>query len=1584
MNRVKKIAVSILIILIGIMITTVSNATFNVYSDVVGSVIKDHHFYPNTALPGGTFFCIEPGVEFSPTLSSSEDASHPSGSTVPTNGNYLCTRCNPTIDLPWSNGTKYFYRFTEANTFSWHEHPDAAYVLAQMEEDGKLISWDTAYGIWNSSISNPKRPVPEGENYPIVAESQAYKSFYELIHGGATTNDIFKSLIKDESKNIKVGVNQKEGSYTVGPFKIDYPDGVYDSKNKFSWINSMEAVTNVGKKAVTILDRKGNEIKIDDLKKDGKETLDQKEFYIKFYSTEATEMSLKVKFGYVEHCDATMTKYTGVKIYRNWVKETSGKHEHVRYESYDPKEYYSNGEEKKKEIREEFEQRRYKAQDVSIGEPQVLMALSSKATKVYKEVEIEIPFGNPPGDTPPPDTPPPSKIPLTIKISGNVFLDKEAEKGNDGDDKIDLENPKEEGLAGIEVYLHDITLGDKVIKRTHTTEGGSYIFNKLNAQHKYYVEFVYNGMLYTNVAVGDLDINANDISKASENAHGHGDNRQKFNSVFSEISSSPLNYESPSRGGYNQVFLQEQIANTFKNIAEKFGNHGGSDEEVFAYDCRIHAYSEKNYPLVQVFTIDEDGNVIPNDKYEYIYDEKNTKYNQLHVNLGIEARPWFDLALYKDVFNATININGKQEIYTYDARKDWENKGFGYQVGEDAYIGALRDYYIKGEQDGIDNNLKLNKSGKNQHGEGEYIHEYRTEEIINGNNEGYIKQDNSWLSDPNYEKTLYGEIGKGYAWRDIDQSKELKPEDKLQIHVTYKIAIRNQSSVVGAITEIVDYYDSKYKFEGAYIGNEEGKRYLAENGDELNKVIVDEKSIYENTEMAKTGSWQVYSKEELDREKENPTHEYKTIYLRLEHEQRLGSGEEQYIYITFGLTEPESTLINAEVPFGKKLYTYNMAEINGYKTYGYYDKNIDESWGLIDKDSIPGNFNPSTYKYGNELEDDTSRAPAYAYTIRESRTLEGNVFEDMLAKNIPPDEMPSSKKYEVKVNTTRFGDGTINTVDDKMIAGIKVELIEIKDGNLYSRQTTRTNRDGWYGFGAFLPGDYTIRFTYGAEDQTALTEDSKYKQGLNKTSYNGQDYQSTIFTSNAKTEDNVAISLVPQMYSGEIIKKYTKQVKESDKEWANVDYYWYKEDDEDNQKDKSDAQDDAARRQQVIDYSKEEYGREITNHKAEVFNSYINPDTLIKQQEEGKFNQFTQAQPMDEAVYTKDKNRELVDELERSTYMYAYTPEIPIEVEKTVTSIKGNQTSDKYDYLIKGVDFGVVERPRAQLIIDQDIEYIKVTAPNGNTLLELEHEETGSNYKIIVNNENNYQWPQAGDFNKYDKDELVNIIMDDELLSGSKLEVRYKFTVTNNSEKNIGGTKAVNIINYVANNFNFDESDNDNSKLWEVVKKEDIQTGEKSTLINNSTVDLSTQTTILKAKAYNEETKEGNKLTKMLQPGESEETTLTLKKTLSSESSADDLKYTNMTEIVEIENDVGRRDYGAIPGNQKLDEQPREHDTSGASRSDDMGLYRPDGEIIITPPTGDTKIYYVLAAGIAVLALAGVVLIKKFVLGGKK
>ena len=97
---------------------------------------------------------------------------------------------------------------------------------------------------------------------------------------------------------------------------------------------------------------------------------------------------------------------------------------------------------------------------------------------------------------------------------------------------------------------------------------------------------------------------------------------------------------------------------------------------------------------------------------------------------------------------------------------------------------------------------------------------------------------------------------------------------------------------------------------------------------------------------------------------------------------------------------------------------------------------------------------------------------------------------------------------------------------------------------------------------------------------------------------------------------------------------------------------------------------------------------------------------------------------------------------------------------------------------------------------------------------------------------------------------------------------------------------------------------------------------------------------------------------------------LTLRKIIASESAAEDLTFNNLTEIVELDNNVGRYDHGAIPGNQSVYEDAREHDTSGGK----------DGEIIITPPTGSKQIYYVITAISAVILLAGVYLIKKKVL----
>lgn len=1535
MNKTRKILVSIFVFIMLILVSGNVKA-FLVFAEettnqfVFTPRIKDGHWT----------YCVQPGGMYRSSLYSYQYSQYPLGTRRPSS--YQCVRCSPGYTPPW-DGEKRYMEYTQTGSYNAHDHQDAAYILADAIQRGALSSMDTANALWESTVSSPKKNTGSA----LSKEATSYHSFYKNTHSGST--DVFNSKIIDNTNigNVNVGVNQSNGTYTVGPFRVSYPNGQYNGVNKFSWINSVQAVTNAGTFNAQVLSSGGGVI--GGLGKDGSGTLNNKEFYIRFSSTSATNVKVQINFGYLESCSAQMLKYTGKHKYRYWEKQTKSKFHNHPYTATFGKDDPSTPDVDER-ITLEFDDYkdgyRYVLKERDGAATQTLMALAGTASKNYKTTSKTIAG---------------SGIDLRMKIAGTVFLDQDTGKVNEGNNKLD----SEEGLPGIEIYLRQVGGGE--VGRTHTDKNGNYSFSGLNSQRDYYVEFVYNGMLYTNVK--RLEGNADNISKATEDGQGHSSNRQSFNNQFAQIGSNPQNYKG------RRVYLQEEIADTFKQIANNYGSYGNDEKSLYAADCRITAYTTKTYPLIDVFTVDSSWNNIAGQGYNPIY---AGAYSQLHVNLGIKARPTFDLALYKDVFNAVLNINGKTETYVYDARKDWKGEGFSFGVNEADYLNQLRAKYISGTNTNLQTKEVVN--------EGEYSHEYRTEEIINGNNQ------NTAINDTN----LYDE-NKNYAWRDINHS--LSDADKLQIHVTYKLAIRNQSDVVGSVTEIVDYYDSHYQFEKAYVGDKDGNEIQG------TKVDVSETSMYGvGTQVATNGQWTVG----------NEKRSYKTIYLRPTEKKLYSDDKEQYIYVTFGLINPEATLVDAGLPSGGKLYTYNLAEINGYKTYGTsadYKKNPNNtaSMGLVDRDSNPGNLNPAAYVMGKSpLEDDESKAPAYVYSHRNSRTLEGNVFEDMLSEVSGNKATASKDENEVKVNTTRFGNGTIDD-EDKKVQGVKVELVEIKNNQLIVRQTTYTDKDGWYGFGAFLPGDYTVRFTYGAEDKTALTTSSQYTQGLNDTSYNGQDYESTTYgvktsgdanaqirldTPNYKTDSSL-ISVYQTNYKNRNseeskgllsitdttgIDKYTKLNKQENGSLVEESYYWYAQDDK-----LSDARDDAYRRDLVTAYSKSEYGKEITNHKAEVFNSYINQNTLREAESKDKnFDEFTQAQPMEEDV-ANAKNRELVNELERRTYMYAYTPEIEVEVEYTKEQIEGNKNQNKnendpdyYEYKITGVDFGVVERPRAQLTIDQDVKHIKVTASDGSSLFDTE--------KGI----NNLQWIAKGDTSKYDKNELINIILDDELLSGSKLEVTYNITVTNNSEAGIGTTRAANIVNYVANNLNFDLADN--GDLWQVVRKESIQTDERSTWINNDEVkgkklvDLSTQTTVLMAT-------DTNPLTKALNPGESATATLTLKKTLSAESSSDDLSYSNLTEIVEIDNELGRYDHGAIPGNQSLEEQPREHDTSGASRYDetdqDSGTknvktrYSQDGKIIVTPPTGSKMIYYVLGMASMLILALGIILIKKFVIRKK-
>lgn len=1033
-----------------------------------------------------------------------------------------------------------------------------------------------------------------------------------------------------------------------------------------------------------------------------------------------------------------------------------------------------------------------------------------------------------------------------------------------------------------------------------TNSDGYYEFSGLHPMKKYYVKFVYNGMVYTNVLYNP--INGDNVSKADETTRYNY--RTSFNQKFAEIGSYPSNYKIVNKvfgnelGDYNKTYLQEDIAQIFKTISKNMvgtnqdncitsgacqktynelkSSSGRTDEELkrmiqFAADCRISSTTVNNYPLTDKFIIGTTGKTIGGVWYAPIY---SGTYNQLHVNLGIKSRPTFDMALYKDVLKAEVSINGKTETYNYDSRK--QSSTFSIGVSEQDYLNGLRGIYKYSVA--YKNNLQTREIDRDN-----YNLEMRTEEIANGQNAPY-----------NYNLTA---------------------TDRLKIKVTYKIAIKNQSSTIGSVTEIVDYYDTNYKFVEAYVGDGNGVR--------TGTVTKYDTSKYAGTEYKSTKN------------------AYNTIYLRPNSETRLSNGQEQYIYVVLELVGPSGdvgTLLTNKLLNDKStLNTMNLAEINGYKT----------TEGLIDIDSNPGNLNirdinaltqENIVAYPNiraMYEDDTNRAPVMVYKTTNSKVIEGTVFEDATG-NI--------KEANGKLDSGETG-----------IAGVIVELVEIKNNNMIVRAQTKTNSNGWYGFTGFIAGDYVIRYTYGADNDTALSKLSSFEKGINDKSYNGQDYQSTTFgikpnynltTNNYKTDSNLITRYTENANNKNAEETIEKITEDSKIDKYNSGYYWYTINDN-----LSDAKDDVYRKNQVIAYSKSEYGKEITNHKAEVFNAYINP------------------QP--EHINNAEANKQLVNELERRTYRYAYTPVLEVEIEYA-TKVTNKTTQNK----ITGVDFGIVERPKQELTLDQDVKHIKVTLTDGQVLFDT---ETGTD---------NLQWINKGDIKKYDKNELINIIMDEELINGATLEITYNLTVTNNSETDVNTTtRAKTIINYVANNLNYDEKENllNGAPLWKVVTKDEIQNDKSGTFINNKIVDLSTQSTIL-------QTTDENPLAKTnLKPGEQITTELKLKKVLATESSQDDLTYTNMAEIVEIDNTVGRYDHEATPGNQKLEEQPMEHDAAGASKNtlfdnggQPDGDNPPDGKIIVTPPTGSKYIYYVIGITSSIILIAGIFLIKKFVIDKKK
>ena len=1019
---------------------------------------------------------------------------------------------------------------------------------------------------------------------------------------------------------------------------------------------------------------------------------------------------------------------------------------------------------------------------------------------------------------------------------------------------------------------------------TLTDDQGYYEFRGVDTQKKYVVRFTYNGQEYLPTDYLNYNANSassikyNSVQEMIQagNYSGHNKNsdenqentiwkltskgteyagtRKNYDEKFAKIGSSPHNYVSSNSLGY----LSDSFNETYTDL-QLMGYTLSSDGK----------YNQTGTQLIDGYLRNENGDIAIN-RGEKIYSEGIiTKKIKEFINTNKKYPDDIQLkAIYTNITNGdkslqrkiqfiedckiyswTKNQTTQETLDLYPVYNQFTTNRYNVNMTEVTSAGVNR--YYSGATIAIDDKQNVTSSNANnvtykaiykgqmEINQGLWRRQeadaalrkdvYKAAVKINGKTEvyNYNKRDeaNKDYWDINVRMQDYDAYyGTGYTRElyksDYNGVTNADISNKLDLYVTYKITVKNQSqSILMQIPEIVDYFDNDYIYRDdlswvTYLDKANNKdnsvtdeEYYAMmndisdlKGNTNSNSAISKIKNYQTTESALKTS--IYGKEtQQDIENNNG---YDSVYIQGLKNKKLSSGESEYIYLTFEVKSDKNGkyVRDDEGNDAKK----NIAEINGYNTY-YKDgtklpnnvnKNSSDVAGILDRDSNPGNLTMKDIsdndRYEKNFEDDTDRAKNLKVTITDDiRKLNGTAWEDTRNKIS---------------GSAEIGDGYGKDEKNK-IAGITVALYEVtdnsegkktakenptliyKDNNSWERAITTTDQNGKYEFTGYIPGNYIVRFIYGDTTDTLLTNaktkgnagydtnNTLNKFGKNTVSYNGQDYKSTTYQNGVDNGESSYSNVESCSYIYDIAK-------------ADIA-------DKDNLV--SDAKDIMSIRNAVENYS----STNITNHKAEV---------LASPYEVPEYNGHS---------YNADEMSSLISELISNTKMTAETGVIDAEPEynRNVGTDGYNTSSNdnkKYlygndyngKYVLNNVDLGLEERPKAQLKTTKQVVNVKITLANGNVLFDASqkatnvlwvghkaHKEDTSNTYSISNNYKNQIFglnqsnlmkePSARSIAS--EKGKIQLTMDSELMHGSTMKVTYAIFVANIGE-----------VDYKANN----------------------------------------------------------------------------------------------------------------------------------------------------------------------------------------
>ena len=588
--------------------------------------------------------------------------------------------------------------------------------------------------------------------------------------------------------------------------------------------------------------------------------------------------------------------------------------------------------------------------------------------------------------------------------------------------KYDGEN-QDEALAGIKVTLYkngkkvtETTSSDGNQKATYTNHKGNkvevdlakgeYMFTDITAGDDYYVVFEYDGIKYqamTNSKEQAYTTKARDTKIAEE------PNRKKFNDNTKTISPIPgkkkeNENKSITDTGWIIEYDLDNNSTPNKAIYKNIKNENGELQYV---EGKTYTYLSKTEDWMG--TWNTDGTI-------------NKSHYAFNINCGL-SKKLFDLSLGTDVKDATVTINGNQTTYTYDQILDGKLDEALNRPSSEKKIGDNK----------IEYNLYLAVSDYNYR-----IADYKVPE------EGAIEN--------KYDEEALSK----------EQIELAKKDSELEVYVTYRIELKNQSTQHDAKVNKVEYhYDDKYA-------------YLPENNKSIN-LITEETNLNNRVLMIDTSDLQI------------------------------NGGETKSLDLTFKVLPDKN---GNKCVLGEDYL--NQAEIVSYTTGG----------GLVDEDSAPGNAFLEEGKV--RYEDDTDEANGIQIKLKENaeRSISGKVFDDDDTSDKGINDVIVQLIELVEINNKQY-----EYIWQETVAGIKNEenknrTVKTTARNGYEGESySVTNEDGEYKFTqGIIPGNYIVRFIYGDGSTYDITD--------NTLKYNGEDYKSTYvnYNYNEKWYNNTSLN----------------------------------------------------------------------------------------------------------------------------------------------------------------------------------------------------------------------------------------------------------------------------------------------------------------------------------------------------------------------------------------------------------------------------------------------------------------------------